>query len=140
MKKQLTLAEENVYSIDQWVKKREKTPLISETCFNEYHPVYGRVVRKNGISRIVSFRVTGFCVSPTINYLSPSIIEMTLTQGGEGCLDWKLTDGKKTVFSGTILTSVVPGVNGHISHDILDRLRKLALDYARLLERAMKGI
>lgn len=140
MKKQLTLAEENVYSIDQWVKKREKTPLISETCFDEYHPVYSRVARKDGISHIVSFRVAGFSVSPCINYLPPSIIEMTLTQGGEGCLDWKLTDGKKTVFSGTILTSVVPDVNGHISHDTLDYLYKLALDYARLLERAMKGI
>lgn len=140
MKKQFTLAEENVYSIDQWVKKREKTPLISETCFDEYHPVYDRVARKDGIFHIVSFRVAGFSVSPCINYLSPSIIEMTLTQGGEGCLDWKLTDGKKTVFSGTILTSVVPDVNGHISHETLDRLHKLALDYARLLERAMKGI
>lgn len=140
MKKQLTLTEENVYSIDQWVKKREKTPLISETCFDEYHPVYGRVAKKDGISRIVSFRVTGFCVSPSLNYLAPSIIEMTLTQGGEGCVDWKLTEGKKTVFSGTVLTSVVPGVNGHISHETLDRLHKLALDYARLLERAMKGI
>ena len=65
---------------------------------------------------------------------------MTLTHGGEGCLDWKLTDGKKTVFSGTILTSVVPGMNGHIPHDRLDRLYNLALDYARLLQRAMKGI
>lgn len=140
MKKQLTLAEENVYSIDQWVKNREKTPLISELCFDEHHPVYGRVAKQDGISRIVSFRVAGFTVSPCINYLSPSIIEMTITQGGEGCLDWKLTDGKKTVFSGTILTSVVPDVNGHISHDRLDRLHKLALDYARLLERAMKGM
>jgi len=140
MKKQLTLAEENVYSIDQWIKKREKSPLISEVCFNEYHPVYGRVAKKDGITRIVSFRVAGFSVSPSLNYLSPSVIEMTLTQGGEGCLDWKLTDGKRTVFSGTILTSVVPGVNGHIPHDRLDRLHKLALDYARLLERSMKGI
>ena len=140
MKKPLTLAEENVYSIDQWVKNREKTPLISETCFDEYHPVYGRVAKADGISRIVSFRVAGFTVSPCINYLSPSIIEMVLTQGGEGCLDWKLTDGKKTVFSGTVLTSVVPDVNGHIDHDRLDRLYKLALDYARLLERAMKGM
>lgn len=140
MKKQLTLAEENVYSIDQWVKKRENTPLISETCFDEYHPVYGRVAKQDGNSRIVSFRVAGFSVSPCINYLSPNIIEMTLTQGGEGCLDWKLTDGNRTVFHGTILTSVVPGVNGHIPHDRLDRLRQLALDYARLLERSMKGI
>ena len=140
MKKQLTLAEENVYSIDQWVKNREKTPLIRETCFSEYYPVYGRVAKKDGITRIVSFRVAGFTVSPCINYLSPSVIEMKLTQGGEGCLDWKLTEGKKSVFSGTVLTSVVPGVNGHISHETLDRLHKLALDYARLLERAMKGI
>lgn len=135
MKKQLTLAEENVYSIDQWVKKREKTPIISEPCFDEYPPVYGRVA-----PRIVSFRVAAFSVSPSINYISPSFIEMTLTQGGEGCLDWKLTDGKKTVFSGTVLTSVVPGMNGHIPHDRLDRLYNLALDYARLLQRAMKGI
>lgn len=140
MKKQLTLAEENVYSIDQWVKKREKTPPIRETCFSEYYPVYGRVAKKDGITRIVSFRVAGFTVSPCINYLSPSVIEMKLTQGGEGCVDWKLTEGKKTVFSGTVLTSVVPDVNGHISHDTLDRLHKLALDYARLLEMAMKGI
>ena len=140
MKKQLTLAEENVFSIDQWVKKRYKTPPIRETCFSEYYPVYGRVAKKDGISRIVSFRVAGFTVSPCINYLSPSVIEMKLTQGGEGCVDWKLTEGKKTVFSGTVLTSVGPGVNGHISHETLDRLRKLALDYARLLERAMKGI
>lgn len=140
MKKPLTLTEENVYSIDQWVAKREKTPLISELCFDEHYPVYGRVAKQDGVSRIVSFRVAGFTVSPCINYLSPSIIEMTLVQGGEGCLDWKLTDGKKTVFSGTILTSVVPDVNGHISHDRLDRLYKLALDYARLLERSMKGM
>lgn len=140
MKKQLTLAEENVYSIDQWIKKREKTPLISEVCFDEHHPVYGRVAKQDGISRIVSFRVAGFSVSPCLNYLHPSIVEMTLTQGGEGCLEWKLTNGKEVVFKGDILTSVVPDVNGHISHGTLDRLHKLALDYARLLERAMKGI
>ena len=140
MKKQLTLTEENVYSIGEWIKKREKSPFISELCFDEHHPVFGRVAKQDGVSRIVSFRIAGFSVSPCINYLSPSIVEMTVTQGGEGCVDWKLTDGKKTVFSGTILTSVVPGVNGHISHDSLDRLHKLALDYARLLERSMKGI
>ena len=69
---------DGVYSIDQWVKKRENTPLISETCFDEYHPVYGRVATQDGNSRIVSFRVAGFSVSPCINYLSPNIIEMTL--------------------------------------------------------------
>ena len=140
MKKQLTLTEENVYSIGEWIKKREKSPFISELCFDEHRPVFGRVAKQDGVSRIVSFRIAGFSVSPCINYLSPSIVEMTVTQGGEGCVDWKLTDGKKTVFSGTILTSVVPGVNGHISHETLDRLHKLALDYARLLERSMKGI